>query len=717
MKRYIAVLLLVLSGILGSCKKFLAEKQVSNLTQNYYNTEDGLNALVNGLYVYARIKHEWDASGARITQAETDAYMAATNTWATMTSQIYGSNIATVTGNVNNYIGADNTTTFAPMGAYPHINNCNIALDIIDNIMPGKFASDETYRKTRRGEILFLRSWAYYLISNQLGDVPLLLTPRREDNGVYYYPKAKLEDVYKQIIADMREAYATLPVSVTDRGRAGKLAAGHFLAKLYLNRAQATAFQNSSEPHLKMLYKGNVATDLDSAIIIATEVINAAGGVSGLAPDYWTLFDPKVSETTPHKEVLWSAQFEVNTSLHARFGNRSCNYHTGNYTDATGVTRVQAYGRPFGTFKPTDFGYDVFTDKVNDSRYYKTFQYEYICNTTGSFTWNANAAAWWNANKPAGEPAVSVSAPRATIGKRALIYIENQQSEALDSTMVMSQPYQFIVRWVRSAATGRYYYRLNHTQKSIGLNTGTPAPYLSVKKYIDPLRGGSADEANYNSEAGTRDAILMRLAETYLTRAEAYGRKGQYAQAVADINVLRNRAAYKNGENRPNVLVEWEPKATTLAASERITPFAANGSSYNTIKVTEDYFTPGTPQALAENYIPTVTSKENMFVHFIYNEKTREMLAEGTLWEDLHNAGILYDRVMYLNQMASNLAGRWPVAYNIENGNGQNGNGKGQMDKKFTFRPWPSEYLMLLTDENGKPLDDNAIKAYQNFGY
>src|ERR1044072_1925482 len=222
MKLYIAVILILLSGSLGSCKKFLTEKQVSNLTQDYYNTEDGLNALVNGLYVYARIKHEWDASGARITQAETDAYMAATNTWATMTAAIYGSNVATVAGNVNNYLGAANSD-YAPMGAYPHINNCNIALDIIDNLKPGKFATDETLRKTRRGEILFLRSWAYYLISNQLGDVTLLLEPTREDNGVYYYPKAKLEDIYKQIIADMREAYASLLASVTDRGRAGKL--------------------------------------------------------------------------------------------------------------------------------------------------------------------------------------------------------------------------------------------------------------------------------------------------------------------------------------------------------------------------------------------------------------------------------------------------------------------------------------------------------------
>src|ERR1044071_8353538 len=100
----------------------------------------------------------------------------------------------------------------------------------------------------------------------------------------------------------------------------------------------------------------------------------------------------------------------------------------------------------------------------------------------------------------------------------------------------------------------------------MGLNTGRRNIYLSSKKYVDPTRGGSADEANFNSESGTRDAILMRLAETFLIRAEAYGRKGQYALAVADINVIRNRAAYKSGESRPDVLVQWEPKATTLAA-------------------------------------------------------------------------------------------------------------------------------------------------------
>lgn len=719
MQKYIVLLLLLVTVSNISCKKFLDEKQVSSLTQDYYNDENGLNSLINGLYVYARVKHEWDGNGSKLIEPETDAYMtsySSTNTYAQATTADYGTDVSRITANVNNYLGGANSTS-APMGAYPHINNCNIALDIIDNIKPGKFGSDENYRKARRAEILFLRAWAYYLVSNQMGDVPLLLVAKREDNGVNYYPKAKLEDVYKQIIGDLRQAYQDLPPT-TDQGRASKWAAGHLLAKLYLNRAQAAGFQNSTETHLKMLYKGNVATDLDSVILVATEVISGAG--PGLAPDYWTLFDPKVSETTPSKEVLWAAQFDVNVSLDGRFGNRSVNYHVGNYTDQTGVTRSMAYGRPFGTYKPTDWGYDNFRDKVNDSRYYKTFQYEYISNmpasTNTSYTWSPAAAAWWNANKPADQPAVKSGDKRILNGQRALIYLENQKDEALDSAMVQSMPFQFIVRWVKSAATGKYYYRLFIDGSSMGLTTARNAPYLSSRKYVDPMRGGSSDEGNYNSEAGTRDAILMRLAETYLIRAEAYGRKGQYGLAVNDINVLRQRAAYKGGESRPKPLVEWEPKAATLAPEEKVAPYAANGSSYSKIMVTENFFTPGTPEALAEKYIPTASSKDQMFIHFIYNEKAREFISEGIAWEDQHNAGILYDRVEYLNQTASDKQGLWPVAAN-SSGGGQDGNGKGQMKKEYTFRPWPNAYLIQLTDANGKPLDAAAMKAYQNPGY
>ncbi|MDO9592723.1 MAG: RagB/SusD family nutrient uptake outer membrane protein, partial [Erysipelotrichaceae bacterium] len=345
---------------------------VSTLTQDYYNNESGLDALVSGLYIYARVKHEWDSNGAKLIDPETDQYIhaGANSAFARGNSSAFGTDVSSIAANVNNFIGSANSS-YAPMGAYPHINNCNIALEQIENVKPGKFGTDAAYAKTRKAEVLFLRAWAYYLVSNQLGDVPLLLAAKRQDNGIYYYPKASLETIYKQIIKDVRFAYENLPASQTQTGRITKGAAGHFLAKLYLNRAQGAEFQNNAEQHLKMLYKGNVSTDLDSVILYASAVI---AGSKGLAPDYWTLFDPKVSETAPHSEILWAAQFDLNTTMNGRFGgNRSCNYHIGDYTTQTGVTRAMAYGRPFGTYKPTDWAYDNFTDKVNDSRYYKTF--------------------------------------------------------------------------------------------------------------------------------------------------------------------------------------------------------------------------------------------------------------------------------------------------------------------------------------------------------
>lgn len=194
MKKYILIAGLVVLIITSfvSCKKFLDEKQVSSLTQDYYNNESGLNSLINGLYVYARVKHEWEVNGARLIEPETDAYMTATPANAQMTSGVYGSDVSSIAANnVNNFLGSANSN-YAPMGAYPHINNCNIALDIIDNGKPGKFGTDETFRKTRRSEILFLRAWAYYLVSNQLGDVPLLLTPKREDKWHILLSKSKI---------------------------------------------------------------------------------------------------------------------------------------------------------------------------------------------------------------------------------------------------------------------------------------------------------------------------------------------------------------------------------------------------------------------------------------------------------------------------------------------------------------------------------------------
>src|SRR5690349_19963574 len=90
---------------LGGCKKFLDEKQVANLTQDYFNSEPGLNSLIIGLYVYARVKHEWDGNGSKLIEPETDAYMHQDNNISRMLSAAYGNDLSTIAGNVNNYLG------------------------------------------------------------------------------------------------------------------------------------------------------------------------------------------------------------------------------------------------------------------------------------------------------------------------------------------------------------------------------------------------------------------------------------------------------------------------------------------------------------------------------------------------------------------------------------------------------------------------------------
>lgn len=119
----------------------------------------------------------------------------------------------------------------------------------------------------------------------------------------------------------------------------------------------------------------------------------------------------------------------------------------------------------------------------------------------------------------------------------------------------------------------------------------------------------------------------MRLAETSLIRAEAYGRKGIYASAVNDINVLRQCAAYKPGENRPNVLGEWEPQSVTLSPAEKTSPYAVSTNSYNNSRDRQLFYTRHT-RSLSRRLFPTVTSKAVVFIHFIYNEKAREFLSE-----------------------------------------------------------------------------------------
>jgi len=750
MKKYFILTMFLLP--LTSCKDFLEEKMVSTITQDYFESEKGVEELVVASYNTLRWKYGF-MEGPYMYETGTDITEPTDNNWATISPAIWSP-----TGEAGNY--ANNLMGYYAtqlLGGYPIINDCNKAIEIISEKAPGKFSTDKAFASKRLSEVYFLRAWTYYMLVTQLGDVPMPLKSNNSLPAAFNFPKSTSAQVYAQIIGDLRFAHDHLPVNgQTDRGRITKYAAAHLLAKLYLQREQGREFEsfrnaaggvnaNDANATLGLLYKGKGTNDLDSAKIFATEVIDAyatsgGGQFGGLANDFWDLFKTARGDWSNegNAEIILQASYGNNLD-NGRYGMRTTAAFTCDYTNAAWniPSKTWAYGLRKGTgFLPTDWGYDVFTDKVNDSRFEKSFQIEYVSasfdNATlqdgpglaytdannKSLAWTAEEAAYFNANIQAGYNRTSWGNRKAVSGQRkvgqgdlGLVFLENTKETAIDYLQAVSQPYVLYPRWIKK--DGQYLYRKTGVDK-LSSNTGlllgrTLRP--SSRKFIDPNR------STVDNHFGTRDVAIFRLAETYLIRAEVNGRQGNYGAAINDINVLRARAAYKAGEKRAEVLARLYPGSENLTQSERSFPYETAVDTYAKIKVDASYWDGASAKSKLENYPPEAGTSAKRFIHFIYNEYSREFNSEQVVYEGIHHAGIQLERVLHRNQLASSKAGNWPAADNPVNGNGQNGNGKGVFRAKDTFKPFPQAFMNMLTDEKGAPFGSQQIADYQNPGY
>jgi starch-binding outer membrane protein, SusD/RagB family len=132
-------------------------------------------------------------------------------------------------------------------------------------IANGPNVTDNTSLRDRCiGEAKFFRGLAYFELVYKWGPVPMYLQPVTSANQ--FQPRVPENEIYDQIIKDLKDAVAALPLSygTEDRGRATKGAANAVLGRAYLQRgdyanAKAALLEvvNSNQYSLSIPYGDN----------------------------------------------------------------------------------------------------------------------------------------------------------------------------------------------------------------------------------------------------------------------------------------------------------------------------------------------------------------------------------------------------------------------------------------------------------------------------
>ncbi|CAL1521503.1 RagB/SusD family nutrient uptake outer membrane protein [Chitinophaga sp. MM2321] len=144
------------------------------------------------------------------------------------------------------------------------------------------------------GEAYFLRAYFYFILTQNWGNVPIITKPYTIVSDSMNVSRNPTEQVYAQIIDDLKNAESLLPLqqatSIKTRIRATKGAAQALLSNVYLTRG----YQSFA-----------AATDFENAAAKAQEVINNPNYALVNGPDYGTLYTQKDA-----KEIIMAMSYD-----------------------------------------------------------------------------------------------------------------------------------------------------------------------------------------------------------------------------------------------------------------------------------------------------------------------------------------------------------------------------------------------------------------------
>ncbi len=628
------VLLIATMLISNSCNDLLTEKPKSNIVPSVFATPAGLLGGIAG--AYNDLRSAWGTEGFTIQQmAGTDEYL-----------EGGGSNGYHRIFSYNGITGGDFSGGF---NFYADIN----ALNGILELGPSTPGLDDATLKAYLGQAQFLRAFMYFYLVQVYGNIPLHTTfitvPSQADEP------APVADVYKVIVQDLTDAITNLPNTPTAPflGKAATAGAAKWLlAKVYLTRgwlnndnSDFTLAYNTAKDLIDN--KSTYGLDLWADYADAFKPANDYGKETIFVSDHSN--DPKYGYYTPGGQQAGGNAINVTPwmGLGNFMSNVGVNYVRGSSgvltkpivspavrtdtgkpdynVDANGkiisdgdgnpipgllpptitlLNRDVQFGRPFGRIRPNmpvltsgpnagkSYILDqAFADRLNDSRYSKTFQ----------TVWLENAGPGGGG----GSVVTGVYSGSGVTGTRGTLTC------GLD-TAVWFPDYE---------VAGAPQYSGTRPFKGIivtpSLQNSNVYPYM--KKLADPSRVNQNDPS-------TRPVVIARFSEVYLIAAEAAFKLNQFQNAADMLNVVRQRAAFRTG-----------------------VAYTAGGAFGTTTPATMV----GDPYPAGVDYSTAVTAMtvdpSDVTLDFILDERTRELYGESVRWLDLVRTQSLVSRVTAWN--------------------------------------------------------------------
>ncbi len=474
---------LVLAGSMTSCYDLLTEVPKDFLTpENSYTDRKGFEAALANIYL--SIRNDFYANSDQWQNFDLMGVDVDLNNPRT-SNDVYTECFYWNTLNADNGIAKKWWQRL-----YGYIYSCNVIIDRAESSLV-KWNTEEE-KNAIVGEAKFLRAFAYRFLGNMWGKAPIVL--EETTSPQFNYQSATQEEIYKQCKEDLLFAVQWMPeIDNQKGGRASNVAARHLLSEILIclkdyNGAveQATAVINNPSMSLMTERFGKLKD-------FTFEGYDYQGEKEPWGDVYWDLFrENNFNRIDGNKECIWNVQFDVELQGGGNTGVSGGNFGLERWFGAAWWSRKDLDGTPN-----------------------------------------------WLKDILGGRPVGAVS-PTKYAAEQIWQYKDSWNKDIRNSKYNMKREYY----WTNP--NGRFYGQLM-TEETLGDKATsfqvTDPTYMKIiaAQHHGQFKDATSGETHDNGRI-YKDWYIMRLAETYLLRAEANLLAGKADAAAADINAVRNRA-------------------------------------------------------------------------------------------------------------------------------------------------------------------------------